>query len=79
MSGSSPRNAIAMSIGWWYLRRLIRKRGAVAVAGLLASEGLSLARPAPRRGRLRRLVLLGLVAAAVVYWWQSAKPEPTAT
>jgi hypothetical protein len=32
-SESSRRNALAMSIGWWYLRRLIRKRGAAAVTG----------------------------------------------
>ena len=30
-SESSRRNAVAMSIGWWYLRRLIRKRGTAAV------------------------------------------------
>ncbi len=30
-SDSSRRNAVAMSIGWWYLRRLIRKRGTAAV------------------------------------------------
>ena len=35
----SRRNAIAMSIGWWYLRRTLRKRGPAAFAGLVAGEG----------------------------------------
>ena len=30
---------------WWYVRRMIRKRGTAAVAGLMAGEGLSLPRP----------------------------------
>jgi uncharacterized membrane protein YfcA len=69
-SDRSRRNAIAMSIGWWYLRRLIRKRGAAALAGFVAGEGLSLARR--RRGRrlLRRLLVVGLVVAGGVFWWR---------
>ena len=43
-SENSRRNALAMSIGWWYLRRMIRKRGTAAVAGFVAGEGLSFAR-----------------------------------
>ena len=45
-SENSRRNALAMSIAWWYLRRLIRKRGTAAVAGFLAGEGLSFRRAA---------------------------------
>ena len=53
MSASdSRRNALVMSIGWWYLRRLIRKRGTAAVTGFLAGEGLSFHEPRKRR-RLR--------------------------
>ncbi len=69
-SGSSHRNAIAMSIGWWYLRRLIRKRGVAAVAGLVAGKGLSFARPPRKRHPLRWLFLLGLIAGAGLYWWR---------
>ena len=53
-SDSSRRNAVAMSIGWWYLRRLIRKRGTAAVTGFLAGEGLSFREPR-KRHRLRWL------------------------
>ena len=38
-SESSRRNAVAMSIGWWYLRRLIRKRGTAAVDRLPRRRG----------------------------------------
>ena len=71
-SGSSRRHAIALSIGWWYLRRLIRKRGTAAVAGLVAGQGLSFARPRRKRHFLRWLVLGGLVAGAVggLFWWR---------
>ena len=69
-SESSRRNAIAMSIGWWYLRRLIRKRGTAAVAGFVAGEGLSFARRPRKRHPLRWLLLLGLVAGGGVYWWR---------
>ena len=33
-----------MAITWWYVRRMIRKRGTAALAGLIAGEGLSLGR-----------------------------------
>lgn len=78
MSGSSRQNAIAMSLGWWYLRRLIRKRGAAAVAGLVAGEGLSFTRRPRKRHRLRWLLLVSLVAGAGVFWWQRAQSEPVA-
>ena len=66
----SHRNTIAMTIAWWYLRRLIRKRGTAAVAGLVAGQGLSLARPPRRRHRLRGLFVLGIVVGAGIYWWR---------
>ena len=66
-SENSRRNALAMSIGWWYLRRLIRKRGTAAVAGFVAGEGLSFAKPR-KRHLLRWIVLLGIVAGAIVWW-----------
>ena len=66
-SESSRRNAVAMSLGWWYLRRLIRKRGTAAVAGFVAGEGLSFAKP-HKRHLLRWIVLLGIVAGGIVWW-----------
>jgi hypothetical protein len=72
MSASdSRRNALAVSIGWWYLRRLIRKRGTAAVSGLLAGEGLSFHEPR-KRHRLRWLLIGGglLAAAGGVFWWR---------
>ena len=80
MASSSPRKAIAMSIGWWYLRRLIRKRGAAAVAAFVAGEGLSLAGSARKRHPLRWVAVLAVAAAAGVYWWRSTQqPESTST
>jgi hypothetical protein len=71
MSGErSPRNAIAMTITWWYVRRLIRKRGAAAVAGFVAGEGLSLGKRKPQRHVLRWLFVAGLAAGAGVVWWR---------
>lgn len=65
---SSRRNALVVTVGWWLLRRKLRKRAGAAVAGLLAGEGISLAAPR-RRHRLRNLVLLaGAVAAGYVVW-----------
>ncbi len=69
-SESSRRNAIAMSIAWWYLRRLIRRRGTAAVAGFLAGEGVSFARRPRRRHPFRWLLFAGLVAGAGVFWWR---------
>ena len=79
MSGSSPRNAISMSLGWWYVRRLIRKRGVAALAGLVAGEGLSFAGRARRRHPFRWLFLLGVAAGAGGYWWWSTQSEPVET
>jgi hypothetical protein len=58
-----------MSIVWWYLRRLIRKRGTAAVTGFLAGEGLSFREP-HKRHALRWVLLGGLIAGAGVFWWR---------
>ena len=68
-SENSRRNALAMSIGWWYLRRMIRKRGTAAVAGFVAGEGLSFARP-HKRHLLRWLVLIVILAGGGFWWWR---------
>jgi hypothetical protein len=89
MTGSenSRRNAIAMSIGWWYLRRMIRKRGKAAVAGVLAGEGLSLAGPPRRRHPIRWLLVLSMIAVGLFWWrrrdqggddWGDWRPAPVA-
>ena len=69
-SANSRRNALMMSIGWWYLRRLIRQRGTAAVAGYVAGEGLSFARRPRKRHPLRWLMVLGLLAGGGVYLWR---------
>jgi hypothetical protein len=66
---SSRRNALVMSIGWWYLRRMIRKRGTAAVAGFVAGEGLSLVRPRKRHA-LRWILALAAVAVGVLLWFR---------
>jgi hypothetical protein len=58
---SSHTEALALSLGWWYLRRRIRKR-ASGVAGLVAEEGR-------KRHPLRWLLLVGLVAGSGAVWW----------
>jgi hypothetical protein len=79
MPGSSPHKAIVASLGWWYLRRMIRKRGAAALTGFVAGEGLSFAGRRRKRHPLRWLALLGLIAGAGAYWWRSTQSESTAT
>ena len=69
-SNNARRNALAMSLGWWYLRRLIRKRGTAAVAGFVAGEGLSFARRPRKRHPMRWLAVIGLVAAGALFWWR---------
>lgn len=57
------RNAILWAIGWWLVRRQIRRRAAVAVAGVGATA-------TAQRGRLRSVLgavfLVGLLAAGLV-------------
>jgi hypothetical protein len=69
-SENSRRNALAMSIGWWYLRRLIRKRGTAAVAGYVAGEGLSFARRPRKRHPIRWLIVILLAGAGGLFWWR---------
>lgn len=81
---SSRRRALAFTIGWWLLRRRLRKGASSAALGLLAGEGLATA--PKKRHRLRNLLLLaGLGAAAFLLWkrlrggaddWGAWEPEP---
>jgi hypothetical protein len=74
MSGSH-RKTLAMAIAWWYVRRKIRKRGAAAVAGLMAGEGLTLGRKQPKRHVFAWMLVLGVVAGAVAFWWWRQQQE----
>lgn len=76
------RNAIAWAVGWWLVRRRLRKRADDAIAGV---TGVA---TAPRRGRdiVGALLLVGLLVGALVAWkrlsaggddWdQPPEPEP---
>jgi len=57
------RHALLWAIGWWILRRQVRRRAAVALAGL----GMA---ATPRRGRglLAVLTLIILTIGALVAW-----------
>jgi hypothetical protein len=74
MSGSH-RKTLAMAIAWWYVRRMIRRRGHAAVAGLLAGEGLTLGREKPKRHVFAFMLVLGVVAGAVLFWWWRRQQE----
>lgn len=62
---TNRRNAVLWTLGWWLVRRHLRRRAALAVAGVATSA-------AARRGRLRAvlaaLALVGVAAAALVAW-----------
>lgn len=59
------RNAILWAIGWWIVRREVRRRATVAFADVGASAGA-----ATRRGRVRTVLgavlLVGVLAAGFV-------------
>jgi hypothetical protein len=60
----SNSEALALALGWWFLKRRLRKRTA-QLSGLVAEERR-------KRSPLRWLLGLGLVAAAAggVIWWR---------
>ena len=69
MSLDSRRNALAISIGWWLLRRKLRKRADAAITGLLAGTGTSGAATPKRRHRLRAVVLAAMFAGGAFLAW----------
>jgi hypothetical protein len=70
MSLDSRRNALAISIGWWLLRRKLRKRADAAITGLLAGTGTLGAAPPKRRHRFRAVVLAALFAGGAFLAWK---------
>jgi hypothetical protein len=69
MSLESRRNALAISVGWWLLRRKLRKRAHHAVSGLIAGEGISHASAPRRHQRLRGvLVTVALTGGGLLAW-----------
>ncbi len=64
----SRRNALAVSVGWWLVRRRLRKRARAATARLAAGRGPSLAR---RCGpcRLPAILLAALLVAGLLFAW----------
>ncbi len=70
MPGRSPKSALALSLGSWYLKRLIHKRGAAALAAFVAGEGVSLRRPPSGRRYLRWILVAGLVLGGGLLWWR---------
>jgi hypothetical protein len=80
------KSALMWAIGWWFVRRWVRRRTALAVAGVTAGASR-------RRGGLRAVVgalaLVGVLAAAFVAWrrfaggsdddgWEPPPDEPLA-
>ena len=59
------RSALLWAVAWWFARRWLRRRAAVAVAGITAGATV-------RRGRLRSvlgvILIVGVLAAAFVAW-----------
>ena len=70
----NQRNAVLWALGWWLVRRQLKRRAAAAVAGVATGA-------AAQRGRLRAvlgaLAVVGLLAAALVAWRKLA-PRPAA-
>ncbi|MEP6893779.1 MAG: hypothetical protein ABI927_08380 [Gaiellaceae bacterium] len=62
MSVSSNRNAIIGAVGWWYAKRLFRKRGAAALAGLTAGDR--------KRRPMAWLLVASLIAGGGFLWWR---------
>ena len=66
MSGlTDRRSALMWALGWWFVRRWVRRRTALAVAGMAAGASQR------RRGIgavVGAVVLVGALAAAFVAW-----------
>jgi hypothetical protein len=69
MSLESRRNTLAITVGWWLLRRKLRKRADTAITGLLAGTGISGAAP-KRRHPLRSVILAAMLAGGAFLAWK---------
>jgi hypothetical protein len=61
------KNALMWALGWWLVRRWLRRRATLAAAGVAASAGAT-----ARRGGVRAVigafVLVAVLAGAFVAW-----------
>jgi hypothetical protein len=85
--------ALLMALGWWYLRRRMRRRAERALAGVVSGEALGL-RSTPKSGRSWWKWLLALTIFGGIAWfawqrlsgggeddwgtWEPTVPEPPA-
>ena len=68
MAGTADRKtALMWAIGWWFFRRWLRRRAALAVSGVATGAGAT-----ARRGGLRAVLgafaLVAVLAAGFVAW-----------
>ena len=68
MAGVTDRKtALMWAIGWWFFRRMLRRRAAMAVAGVTAGAGAT-ARRGGWRAVLAGFALVAVLAGAFVAW-----------
>ncbi len=74
MSVSDRKNALMWALGWWLMRRIVRRRASRAVADLTAGAA---ARKRSIGAIGGALLLVGLLAGGFVVWRRlTAAPEP---
>lgn len=68
MPGMTDRkNALMWALGWWLLRRWVRRRATLAVTGMAAGAGAT-ARRGGWRAVLGAFALVAVLAGAFVAW-----------
>ena len=65
MALDNRRNALMWALGWWFMRRWMRRRTALAVAGV--TSGVA-ARRRPLGAIVGAVLLVGVLGAAFVAW-----------
>jgi len=64
---TNRRTALMWAIGWWFFRRMLRRRAAMAVAGVTAGAGAT-ARRGGWRAVFGAFALVAVLAGAFVAW-----------